>query len=245
VIPARRTFGPLAGPPAKRVTVPEGDRYTVRVTLTPDDAERRARERVQEGLQRPRDIHTADIEAARLVWIPLWRIDAEIDGRHLGLRALSDAKGRLRGVLPTGGEVHHHEVGAVLARSLLPVDPSTTVTLDAHDLLPWANHPPRDGEVVEPDVARDEAEHTVATRLRRRVIPGRALYADVEVRVRSAAMVFLPVWLRRYRYEGEAARAGGEECHVALHAGTGAVVSERHPAGWRAVAGRLRGLFRR
>ena len=166
-------------------------------------------------------------------------------GRHLGLRALSDAKGRLRGVLPTGGEVHHHEVGVVLARSLLPVDPSPSVTLDTHDLLPWANDPPRDGEVVEPDVARDEAEHTVATRLRRRVIPGRALYADVEVRVRSAAMVFLPVWLRRYRYEGEAARAGGEECHVALHAGTGAVVSERHPAGWRAVAGRLRGLLRR
>ena len=74
---------------------------------------------------------------------------------------------------------------------------------------------------------------------------GRLGTADLWIGV-GIGIAFLAgaVWLRRYRYEGEAARAGGEECHVALHAGTGAVVSERHPAGWRAVAGRLRGLWR-
>ena len=91
MIPARRTFGPLAGPPAKRVPVPEGDRYTLRVTLTADDAERRARERVQEGLQRPRDIHPAGIKAARPVWIPPWPLHVGNDGRSTGLRARVDA----------------------------------------------------------------------------------------------------------------------------------------------------------
>lgn len=245
MIPPRRSFGPVAGPAARRVSVPDAERYTLRVALTAERAEALARARIQDGLRRPADMHTADIEAAHLVWIPLWRVDLSVDGRHLGLRALRDRSGGLRAVLPTGAEVHDRAVGIVLARTLLPVDPSGAVELPAHELSPWSLAPPTQGEVIDADVPRDEAEHEVAQRLRRRSVPSRALFSDLEVKVRSAALVHLPVWLRRYRYEGHAARAGGEECHVALHAVTGEVVSERHPAAWRALAGRLQGLVRR
>lgn len=240
-----RSFGPLAGPPAKRVTVLDGERFAMRVTVDRDVADRAARQRIQEGLLRPADSHVAEIESVRLAWIPLWRVEVEVDGMHLGLRALRDGRGATRGVLPTGGEVHAGDVGVVLARRLLPVDPSVGLKIEAHDLVPYAHAPRDEGEWIEADVAKDEAEHEVARALRKRVIPSKALYANLEVRVKSAALVHLPVWLRRYRYAGEAAGTRVEECHVAIHAGTGEVVSERHPAAWRSLAGRLRRVFRR
>lgn len=246
MIPERRRFGAVAGPPAKLVRVSDGEHFVVRATVPREEAERVARARIQEGLTRPADSHRAEIEGAHLVWIPLWRVDAAVDGFHLGIRESRDAKGALRAVLPTGGSQHRDEVRVVLGRRLLPVDPSAAVTLEARDLVPFRGNEPAEGEWIEADVARDEAEFEVGNALRRRARPARALYADYEVRVRSAALVHLPVWLRRYRYEGEATGAGRvEECHVAVHAGTGRVVSERHPPVWRALAGRVKRLFSR
>lgn len=241
----RRSFGPVAGPPSKRVTVLDGERFVMRVSVSAEVAERAARQRIQEGILRPADSHCAEIEAVRLVWIPLWRVEVEVDGLHLGLRALRDASGAVRGVLPTGGPVHDGEVGLVLGRRLLPVDPSARAAIEPRDMVPWVHASREEGEWIDADVARDEAEHEVARALRKRVVPSKALYSNLEVRVKSAALVHLPVWLRRYRYEGAASGARVEECHVAIDAGTGEVVSERHPPAWRAIAGRLRGLFRR
>jgi hypothetical protein len=245
VIGERRRFGPVAGPPSKTVTARDGERFLVPPTLSAEDAEDLARRRIQEGLARPADSHRAEIESAHLVWVPLWRVDAAVDGHHFALRALRDKQGGLRAVLPTGGARHHDEVRVILARHLLPVDPSPRVTLDPTELTPFAGVIPAEGEWIDADVARDEAEFEVARALRQRVRPARAIYADYEVRVRSAALVHLAVWLRRYRYEGEAAGGRVDECHVALHGRTGQVVSERHPAVWRALAGRLTRLLRR
>ena len=64
MIPARRTFGPLAGPPAKRVTVPEGDRYTVRVTLTADDGSVILLTPGRTFIELPRQDHTLPLGAA-------------------------------------------------------------------------------------------------------------------------------------------------------------------------------------
>lgn len=224
MIVERRRFGPVAGPPAKRVTVVEGERFVVPPTLSQPEADRIARERIQEGLARPVDSHLAEIEAAHLVWIPLWRVDATVDAAPLGPRAVTRV---------------------VLARRLLPVDPSGAVTLDPQELSALRDVAPREGEWIEADVARDEAEFEVGSALRRRAIPARVLRGDIAVRVRGAAQVHLGVWLRRYRYEGEASGGAVEECHVAVHGRTGAVVSERHPPAWRALAGRVRRLFNR
>lgn len=221
MIPPRRRFGPVAGPPAKRVLVPDAERFVVPPTISQPDAERIARERIQEGVARPADSHLAEIESAHLVWIPMWRVEAVVDVPTLGARDV---------------------VRLLPARSALPVDPSERVTIAHRELQTFRGEDPREGEWIEADVARDEAESAGCASLRRLAGP---FAARVSVRVRGASLVHLAVWLRRYRYEGEASGARVTEGHVALDGRDGAVASERHPSAWRALAGRARRALRR
>ncbi len=242
---SRLRFGPLASPPGPRVTVTDDIAFAVAPRISEDEGARRARERVQEGLLRPADSHRADIEAVTLVWVPLWRVDAMVEGFHLGVRAVTDQKGRVRSVLPTGGTRFNDAVMVLPARRVLAFDPSPKVTLAIGDLTPRRDLT-LDGEVLDPDVPRDAVEAEVGDRLRRRVVPSGALVSTFEVRVRSALLVHYPLWLRRYRYEGEAVGAEGTvEGHVAVSARDGRVLSERHPSAVRSLAGRVRRLFRR
>ncbi len=242
----KRRFGPIAPPPIATVRVGDGESFVVPLKLSAIDGDRIGREAIQEGLFRPVDSHKADIEVAQLVWVPLWRVDASADGFHVGIKHATDAKGRLKWVLPTGGAKHLDEVVISLARKMLPFDPSKSLTLPLDVMASKLTHPITEGEELAPDVSRDEAVAEAAARVRREVQPARAIYRDVDVRVRSAALCHVPVWLRRYRYAGEAARGGEvEECHVALAAWDGRVLSERHPSAMRAIAGRVKRLFRR
>ncbi len=245
-IQRRRRFGPIAPPPVATVRVGDGESFVVPARLSADEGERLGREAIQEGMARPADSHRADIETAQLVWVPLWRVDASADGFHVGVRQATDAKGRLRAVLPTGGARHRDEVVVLLARKMLPFDPSPGVKLPLDAMASKLTHPIAEGEEVAPDVTREEAEREASARVRRHVQPSSAVYSNYEVRVRSAVLCHYPVWLRRYRYEGEAAGSGEVfEGHVALSAVDGRVLSARHPPAWRALAGRVKRLFKR
>lgn len=238
-------FGPLAPPPTSRVTVDPALDLAVAPRITYEDAERLGRERVQEGVLRPADNHKADLEGAQLAWIPLWRVDASVEGFHLGLRTIRRGEAKTPVVLPTGGAQQRDEVLVLSARRILAYDIAPRVTLDPADLVSRASLGDVEGEWLDVDVPRDEAEHDAGARLRGRVTPSRALVSRYEVRVRAAVLVRYPVWIRRYQYAGEAAQGQPFEGHVALSARDGAVLSERHPAAWRALAGRVRRLFTR
>ncbi len=240
----RRRFGPIAPPPVATVRVGDGEAFVVPAHLALDEGDRLGREAIQAGMLRPPDAHRADIEGAQLVWVPLWRVDASADGFHVGLRSTTDAKGRLRAVLPTGGSKHRDEVVVLLARKMLPFDPSPSITLALDAMASKLTHPITEGEEVAPDVTRDEAEREATARLRRSVQPSSALYTEAEVRVRSTALCHYPVWLRRYQYEGVASNTRFEG-HVALSAVDGRVLSAKHPPAWRSLAGRVAQMFKR
>jgi hypothetical protein len=244
--PRRPRFGPVAPPPGASVLVAPGEAFVVPAKLTADDATRRTREAIQAGFLRPADSHTADLEVAQLVWFPVWRVEVSADAFYVGLTGQSDARGRLRQVLPTGGTRHLDRVELVGARKLIPYDVTPALQLPLDRMKSRGEHPMLEGEELAPDVSRDEAVAEASARARREVQPARAIYRNVEVRVRSTALCHVPVWLRRYQYQGEAARGGElQECHVALAAWDGAVLSARHPSAMWAIAGRVKRLFRR
>ena len=240
----RRRFGPIAPPPLTAVRVGDGEAFVVPARLSLDEGDRLGREAIQSGMLRPPDSHRADIEGAQLVWVPLWRVDASADGFHVGLRSSTDARGRLRAVLPTGGSKHRDEVLVLLARKMLPFDPSPSITLALDAMASKLTHPITDGEELAPDMTRDEAEREASAQLRRSVQPSSAIYAEAEARVRSAVLCHYPLWLRRYQYEGVASKTPFEG-HVALSAVDGRVLSAKHPPAWRSLAGRAARLFKR
>lgn len=240
----RRRFGPIAPPPVATVRVGDGEAFMVPARITFEEGDRRGREAIQAGMLRPPDSHKADIEVAQLVWVPLWRVDASADGFHVGLRSSTDAKGRLRAVLPTGGAKHRDEVVVLLARKMLPFDPSPSITLALDAMASKLTHPITEGEELAPDMTRDEAEREATARLRRSIQPSSAIYSEAEVRVRSTVLCHYPLWLRRYEYEGVGSKTLFEG-HVALSAVDGRVLSAKHPPAWRALAGRVARLFKR
>ncbi len=241
----RRRFGPIAPPPLAAVHVPDGAAFMVPSRLGPEEADRRAREAAQEGLLRPVDSHRADLELAQLVWVPVWRVDGSAEGVHVGVRAVRDRRGTLRGMLPTGGVRHRDAVVLLLARKMLPFDPTPAITLPMESLASRLTHPITDGEVLAPDMTADEAEREALAQLRRAVTPSDALYRDVDARARSTVLCHYPVWLRRYEYEGDVVKGERFEGHVVLSAVDGRVLCERHPPALRALAGRVKSIFKR
>jgi hypothetical protein len=242
--PRRRRFGPIAPPPGEAIAVAPGEALLLPCRLTAEAGERRGREVIQEGLLRPADSHTADIEGAQLVWIPVWRVDLSADAFHV---SVSPPVGSRRAwPLPIGGTRQRDAVERVSARRLLPFDITPRLALPLEALVAWSAAPAAEGEVLSPDLGRDEAVAEATARARRAVESPRAVYRDLSVRVRSVALCHVPVWLRRYRYTGEASPPGeAEDGHVAISGWDGSVLSERHPSAMRALAGRVKRLFRR
>mgnify|MGYP003595386493 CR=1 FL=1 len=79
-----RRFGPIAPPPGLPVRVAANEAFLVPLRIGYEKGEELGREHIQSGLTRPADSHKADIEGAQLVWVPLWRVDAAVDGDSAG-----------------------------------------------------------------------------------------------------------------------------------------------------------------
>lgn len=220
------------------VHVDGDEHFVVERVVKKLDAERVALEAIHGRMLRPADIDAAEIEPMLLAWVPIWRIDISVRGFHLGLS-------RARGVtLPTGGTQNRDEVRLVPGRRLLAIDPCPKLVIEPAQLVPYGDRRPPGGELVLPDVDRDDAVAEAKESMRRSVERGNALFSKVETDIRSVALVHYPLMIVRYRYAGEArADLAPEDCHVALSGRTGQLVAEKHPSAWRSIGTRIKKLF--
>lgn len=228
--------------------IPEVDGYAVRARIGFAEAADLAKRAIVERTLRPADLGDPERDAPRLGWVPFWRVDASVDGFHLGLSGV-----RVGNVpLPTGGTKHKDAVLLVCARRAFPyelglptwlsgvVGDREPIELDLAELESLASYTPEGGELVDADVSREAAERDATTLLTRAIAPQSALYVDTKHRVRSALFVRVPLYVIRYRYEGEARARVGEEFFVVISGRTGKVVSAHHPSAARAAAARVR-----
>jgi hypothetical protein len=234
-------FGHLAPPSDVTVDVAASDWFVVPGAVPRSAAERVALADVYEGYLRPPDIHTSEQAPIVLAHVPIWRVDVSVEGFHVGL-SRDQPRGSL---LPTGGVRHRDEIVLVLARRLLPFDPTARLEIAPRELVPRQRGRAVEGELIAPDVSRPEAEREASDRLRQKVEPSQALYSKFDAHVRAAQLVHYPLWVLRYRYSGEARKdAAPEECHVAVSARTGKIVSAHHPSALRSVAEKVKGWFK-
>lgn len=233
-------FGPLV-PKTKPLELPPGEIFLALPTVSRADAERAIAEEL-DSMWRPTDLARAERAPLTLYHVPIWRIEATVDGFHLGL---SRSGSGLGGLTPTGGAAARDAVLLVVARRHLPFDPTPKLSIDLAELLPRAQlRAPRAGDVLAADLPRADAEREACDRLRRSVQAQSALYSKYETRVRSSLLCQYPLWVQRYRYRGEASEGlATDECHVAISARTGRVVSARHPSALRAVAAKIKKWF--
>lgn len=234
-------FDPLVTSPAAPLSLDGVDAYVLPVTFGEMAGHGRARTAAREGLTKPADLDRSEYGDPERLFVPLWRIEGASESFHVGLTS-THGNGR-RVVLPTGGFRHQDRAVLVLARRHFVIDPSQKAKLELRDAKRLAELPIEDHERLEPDVTRAEAEAEATDRLRRMVAPQSALYASIDVRIRSAALVWLPVYVVRYRYAGEANDGVPTEYHVAISARDGALVSERRPPLLGSLASKLRSFF--
>lgn len=235
-------FDPLVAPPSSPLSLEGVDAFVLPVTFGEMAGHGRARTAAREGLTKPADIGRAEVSEPARIFVPLWRIEGASEAFHVGLASGMQRSGR-RFVLPTGGFRHQDRALLVLARRHFAIDPSEKARIELADAKPLAALPIDDAERVDPDVTRAEAEAEATDRFRRLVAPASALYASIDVRIRSAALVWLPLYVVRYRYAGEANDGVPSEYHAAISARDGALVSERRPPLLGSIASKLRSLF--
>lgn len=230
------------------VVVPEGDTYVVRARVSFSEAAELAKKAIVERALRPGDLGDPEREVPRLVWTPFWRIDASVDGFHLGISNV-----RVGNIpLPTGGNRHKDAVLLVCARRAFPyelvlpsflsgiVDDVEPLEVELAELESLANHSPEGGERLDADVTREVAEKEAIALLTRAISPSQALYVDTKNRIKSSLFVRVPLYMVRYRYEGEARSRQGEEFFVVISGRSGKIVSAHHPSAVRAAAARVR-----
>lgn len=234
-------LSPLNPPPSSPIAWTEAEAFAVPASFSEMAARGRARDAVRERWLRPADLDGAVFGPPERLWVPLWRFEGSADGFHLALHHLSDARGRGR-ILPSGGFIHKDGSMLVLARGGCPYDPSSKATIERADVRPLVEVEIPEAEKVLPDVPKERAEEDARAKLRRLGQPSSALYAQVDVRITASQLVWLPMWIVRYRYKGEATGGAESEYHSAISARTGAVVSERHPPALASIASRLRRL---
>lgn len=235
-------FDPLVTPPSAPLSLEGIDAFVLPVTFGEMAGHGRARTAAREGVTKPADIARAEVSEPERIFVPLWRIEGASEAFHLGLASGTQGNGR-RYVLPTGGFKHQDRAVLVPARRHFPIDPSAKAKIELNDARPLAEASIDERERVDPDVTRAAAEAEATDRLRRLVAPSNALYASIDVRIRSAALVWLPVYVVRYRYGGEANDGVPTEYHAAISGRDGALVSERRPPLLGSIASKLRSLF--
>jgi hypothetical protein len=209
----------------------------------------------------PADIRQARataLDRIRLIQVPFWRVELSIDGFHVGFTGVRLGRGPVTVPVPLMSSKHRSGAVMVSARAAFPYQLKVPRSLSHHvlrgsalevaaeELLPEPATPESqrgEGEVVECDVTRAVAEDAAQRAVLNAVEPSSAIYSDYQPRVQVVTLVRYPIYYLRYRYEGEAARLGPEDCAVAISARTGKPVGARHPSGARAAVGKLRRLF--
>jgi hypothetical protein len=233
-------FGPIV-PKTKPIDVPQSEIFLALPTITEAQAAKVIAEEL-DGFFRPTDLAAAERAPLALYHLPIWRVEASVDGFHVGV---SRHGAGLGGLTPTGGGVDREATLLVVARRHFPFDPTAKLTIDRAELMPRAAlRAPRPGDLLAADIPRAEAEREACDRLRRSVQAQSALFSKYDTRVRGATLCQYPIWVQRYRYRGEASDGlATDECHIAVSARSGKVVSARHPSAMRSVAAKIKKWF--
>jgi hypothetical protein len=245
-------------PEQHRIAIAEAEAFVAPVTIDLARATALARDAITGSFARPGDIGGARIDRPRLAYVPFWRVEGSIDGFHIGLGTGRSQSGGTF-VFPTGGMGHRDGVAMILARRLFAYGPlfemnpfhraplfGQVLALEVAltELVPrgQARPSPIDAaaEWIDPDVGRAEAEQLAKQQLMRAVVPGSALYANYEPRVRSVAFVHYPLWVTRYEYVGEVRTTPGTVFFVTLAGRSGRVVRAQRPSLILSVANRVR-----
>ncbi len=253
---------PIVAPLSSPVRVNDEDHFVVPRRIEFAAAERAARDEALGGLLRPEDVKTADMAPPVLVYLPFWRLRASADGFHLGLSQRSRSDGSFGGFFPTGGANHKEGVILLQARRHFPYPPTLmelgslffasapsggltrkALHINVEEMARWSEATPREGEIIDPDVTRADAEVEAKRRILRAVMPQTALYAKYEPSVSGAALVHYPLFVVPYDYDGHAKRHAGEAYYVTLSGRSGEVVGAQHPSAVKAVARKLRKLI--
>jgi hypothetical protein len=250
-------IGPLAPPLAAPLPVPD-DAYAVPAAVSLDRCAEVANAEILGSLLRPGDMASETrIAPPRLAFVPFWRVEATVDGFHVGLTHTTREDGRMGFPIPTGGARHRDAALLITARRLYAYEPrllqfspaftaaAGAVTGMHHLGIPAAEMAPlgsvqMTGEIVDADVPRDAAERQAMDMMLRAVQPRSAIYAKYEPKIRSIAFTYYPLAVVRYRYEGHARRHPGEAFWVVVSARSGKVVGGHHPSALRSLTARVR-----
>ncbi len=242
---------------ARPISPGDTEAFLAPLSIQRTEAERIIHASIFDRTLRPADIETSVVDEPRLLLVPFWRVDASVDGHHVGLSSFSVGSGRTQLPIPMGGSRHKDAVLMIRARSSFPYETTAPALLDGllsdktpieigmHELEPLetARLDMDIDERVDADVDRAGAEREAKQFVLRAVAPSNALYQTYEPSVRSAHFVLYPIYYAGYRYGGEAQRHAGEAYFVAISGHTGKVVACHHPSGLRAAAARFRRLL--
>jgi hypothetical protein len=211
---------------------------------------------VKDSVFRPADIGDVKLDDPALVYVPFWRMTVAVEGFHLGLSFVG-INGRTVPI-PRGGANQRDAVIMISARTLVPYEPKLPSWLDnvgrtpplevaPNEVLPFSAQAAQDalaeGEIVEADVPKEQAERVACGMLLRSIDARNAIYAKYTPELRAAAFVLYPLYYARYRYNGEARRHVEEDLFVAVSGRTGAVVSAKFPSAPRAALAKIRRLL--
>jgi hypothetical protein len=243
---------PLFPPVPRPASAAGAEKVILRCILSDLDAEAVTKEAIYGRKLSPADIEKADIEPARLLSVPFYRIEVSVDGWHFGLSGGSVGVGNSRIPIPTGGVRHKDAAIVVVARSSFPYEARVPAWIQSvvgeppleiatHELLDRDGAP--EGETVDADLGRDDAERAAVRLLVRSVAPTNALYVKYEPKIAATTYVRYPVYWSTYTYDGEAKRHTGERFYVAVSGRNGKVIAAHHPSGLRAAAARFRRLL--
>jgi hypothetical protein len=242
---SRAKFAPLLSKLDQPVKVQDDLCYALAASVSAEEAKRLLLQEAQQGLMRPADIADGFFEEPALVHLPVWRTNVHAEGFHIGVNTISLMTGRDRRIpvpIPTGGVDTKDVVVLTAGRRFFPFDPTTALAIPQQKMIARA-HASMTGEVAEVDVPQAQAETESVQRVRSAMRPSNAIYAKAEASVRSIALVYVPLWVMRYRYDGEAVPQVGQEFHVLLDATFGRVLSAAHPGRFRSVLGKVKRLF--
>lgn len=244
---SRAPFAPLVTRLEKPVQVEPDLRFAMPTTLDESAAKRLLDARVRDRFTRPADIdQAAHFERPTLVHLPVWRANVHAEGFHVGVSTVSIPSARNRHVpipIPTGGTDNRDVVVVTSARRFFAYEVAPMIVVPQEKLVPYA-HAELLGQIAEPDVPKEQAEQECAHRVKAAMRPANAIYARAETDVRSMALVYAPLWVMRYRYDGEAVPGLAEEFHVIVDGTWGRLLSEKHPSGFRSVLAKAKRLFR-
>jgi hypothetical protein len=224
------------------------------LTVTLDEAEARVAmtRAITDSVLRPADIARAKIGEAAFFYAPFWRVSLSVEGFHIGLTTVTSDRGRTM-PLPTGGARHASGSIMISARAIVPYTPKLPSTLGRLSTAPALEVDPSElvptsraadalagRELVEADVSKEQAERIAVGMILHQVQPHSALYAKYDPVIHSSLLLYYPLYLSQYRYEGEARSHAGEEFFAMLSGRTGKVVAAKHPSALRAVTAKLR-----